>query len=350
MSAAWQGRRVLVTGHTGFKGAWLSMLLLHRGATVHGISLPAEAGALFETALLQELVTSVTCDLRDPSRLCEEVKRADPEVVFHLAAQPLVLRSYADPQESWATNVMGTLHLLEALRALDRPLTLVVTTTDKVYAGAPEAGAFRESDRLGGHDPYSASKAACEILLQSHRASFLDEAGIRLGVARAGNVIGGGDWARDRILPDLVRARLAGRPLELRHPEAVRPWQHVLDPLNGYISMAERLDKGEALPAALNFGPDPEDERTVAELVSEAERCWPPDHGSPPSPVAAHPGQREAARLALSTDLVRRSLGWRPKWGFAQSVEQTMQWYRGVCEGASARAVTEAQIALFEAA
>ncbi len=340
---------MLVTGHTGFKGAWLCLLLLHRGARVSGLSLPAEEGGLFDATGLGEHVETFHCDLRDAGATRAAVARARPEIVLHLAAQPLVLRSYLDPATTWTTNLMGTLNLLEALRALDRPLTLIAVTTDKVYAENPRAEAFRESDPLGGHDPYAASKAACEILLESHRRSFLAEAGIRVGVARAGNVIGGGDWAANRILPDLVRARMAGQPLEIRNPAATRPWQHVLDPLCGYLLMAERLEGGATLPTALNFGPDPEDERSVADLVQEARRWWPESTDRAAERPAKSSGH-EAPRLALSTDLVRRSLGWRPKWSFATSVEQTMHWYRSVCEGAPARALSESQVVLFEAA
>jgi CDP-glucose 4,6-dehydratase len=257
MTADWRGRRVLITGHTGFKGSWLSHWLLRRGAEVFGLSLaPDTTPALFDQLGLASRLDHQIGDIRTPGLVAARVAEVQPDAIFHLAAQPLVLRSYADPVETWSTNVMGTLHVLEAARAHDRPCALVVITTDKVYENREWPHPYREPDRLGGHDPYSASKAATELVVASHARAFLQGGPVRLASARAGNVIGGGDWAENRILPDLARALAAGRPLALRNPGAIRPWQHVLDPLAGYMMLAERMLAGAPVPDAVNFGPE----------------------------------------------------------------------------------------------
>ena len=352
MSGFWSGKRVLVTGHTGFKGAWLSLMLAQQGASLRGLSLAPEPEGLFAAAGLEDLVPGGICDLRDRRAMEHAIGDFGPQVVFHLAAQPLVRQSYADPCETWDTNLTGTLNLLELLRSTGGPMTVVVITTDKVYAPSDPPVPFCESDTLGGLDPYSASKAAVELLVNSHRKSFLEPLGISLVTARAGNVIGGGDWAGNRIIPDILRAISAGRPLHLRYPDAVRPWQHVLDPLAGYMLLAERLASGSAapLPPALNFGPGPDTDKTVAELVEAARRAY----AEVDLTVTADPETAgnwpETDRLSLSVALAEKSLGWAPRWGFEESVEQTMQWYRRVQLGESPRAVTLDQIEAFEAA
>jgi CDP-glucose 4,6-dehydratase len=342
----WHGRRVLITGHTGFKGAWLAHWLLARGARVSGLALAPDAHpALFDRLDLARRMDHALGDIRDPSLVAARVADCAPEVVFHLAAQALVRRSYRAPLETFATNVMGTLHLVEALRPATRPTALVVVTTDKVYQNREWPHAYRETDRLGGHDPYSASKAASEIALDSYRRSFLAGGPVRMAVARAGNVIGGGDRAEDRIIPDIIRAGLAGQRLALRNPHAVRPWQHVLDPLAGYLLLAERLLAGDAAAQdAFNFGPDSADQRRVADLLSAFQAHWPLAWDDASDPAAPH----EAGLLTLATDKARQTLGWRPRWGFDTAVARTARWYRAVeTAGTPAAAACDADLAAF---
>ena len=345
----WQGRRVLITGQTGFKGAWLAHWLTLRGARVFGLALaPDTDPALFTQLDLANRIDHRLGDIRDAAVVARAVDHAAPEVVFHLAAQPLVRRSYRDPVDTFATNVMGTVHVLDALRGATSPVQAVMITTDKVYHNREWVHAYRETDRLGGHDPYSASKAACEIAIESYRKSFLAGSPVKIAVARAGNVIGGGDRAEDRILPDIIRAAMTGQPLLLRNPHALRPWQHVLDPLAGYLHLAEALATGQpGAEEAFNFGPDAADQRRVGDLLTEAQRHWPLDWVDGSDPAAVH----EAGLLALSTDKARAVLGWRPRWDFATSVARTVAWYRAVDQqGASALARTSADIAAFEEA
>ena len=344
--AFWRGRRVLVTGHTGFKGSWLTLWLLSLGAEVWGYALAPEPGRSLFTDLGLDQATGNAdwghlrhrlgdvCDLEALGRCVQE---AQPEVVVHLAAQALVRRSYRDPLGTWATNVQGSLHLLEALKPLEHPCAVVMVTTDKVYANREWDYGYREGDRLGGHDPYSSSKAAAELAIASWRSSFCGPGAhqtphLAIATARAGNVIGGGDWAEDRIVPDAMGSLAAGESIPVRQPQATRPWQHVLEPLGGYLLLAEQLAAGSgAYASAFNFGPLLEANRSVRELVEAALDHWPGSWRDLSDPTAPH----EAGRLHLQIDKSHHQLGWRPRWPFATTVERTVAWYRAVHEGAS---------------
>lgn len=344
----WRGRKVLLTGHTGFKGSWLTLWLLSLGAEVWGFALaPDPKRALFTDLGLDQATTNAdwghlrhrlsdVCDLEALSRYVEE---AQPEVVIHLAAQPLVRRSYRDPLGTWATNVMGSMNLLEALKPLQHPCSVVMVTTDKVYTNREWDYGYREDDRLGGHDPYSASKAAAELAIASWRASFCGHGThqtphLAIATARAGNVIGGGDWAENRIVPDVIRALKANKPIPLRSPQATRPWQHVLEPLSGYLMLSERLlaPTGSPCTSAFNFGPSLEANRPVRELVEAALQHWPGTWQDLLDPAAPH----EAGRLHLQIDKAHHQLSWRPRWDFSITVARTVQWYRAVHERSTA--------------
>lgn len=342
----WQDKRVLVTGHTGFKGSWLCEVLLGEGALVSGLALPPQdTPALFDQLGLGSRMDHALVDLRDAAAVMRRVAEVAPEVVFHLGAQSLVQRSYRQPVETWSTNVLGTVHVMEAVRALARPVAVVVVTTDKVYENREWVHAYRETDRLGGHDPYSASKAATEIAVESWRKSF-GGAGLYLATARAGNVIGGGDWAENRILPDLARAFAAGEPLSVRNPASTRPFQHVLEPLAGYMTLAERLMTGDPRwQSAFNFGSEPGDLMSVQDLVMAAIEAWPGTWLDASYPAAPH----EAARLSLTIDKARHDLGWTPQWNIARGLAETIRWYREVHEGADPATLTRAQIAAHNA-
>jgi len=325
-----QGRRVFVTGHTGFKGAWLALWLKELGATVSGFALdPPTAPNLYE--VLGEVVADDTrADIREGERVLAALQRAQPEVVFHLAAQPLVRRSYSEPLETVAVNIVGTANLLEAIRHRGQPCTVIVATSDKCYENREWDLAYRENDPLGGHDVYSMSKAAAELVTNAWRQSFFrpGSADIRVATARAGNVIGGGDYAADRIVPDCVRCLQRGEAITVRNPHATRPWQHVLEPLSGYLALAARLASdtraNSPLAAAFNFGPGPASNRPVAALVDEILRHWPGTRTTPPSAGQPH----EAARLNLAIDKAVAQLEWAPVWDFATTVRETMVWYR----------------------
>lgn len=341
------GRRVLVTGHTGFKGTWLSMWLGRLGAHVGGFALePDTTPALFSQLRMETRLQHIVGDVRNPSALTACIETVAPDVIFHLAAQPLVLRSYRQPQETWATNVLGTVNLLEAVRAAKRSCAVVVVTTDKVYHNREWVHAYRETDRLGGHDPYSASKAATELVVDSYRRSFFADGRIRLASARSGNVIGGGDWAQERIIPDLIRALASGNALPVRNPAAIRPWQHVLDPLRGYIMMAERLLAGDrTVEDSFNFAPDAEDQRSVRHLVERSLKTWPGTWLDASRPSDLH----EAGRLQLATEKAKNVLGWSPVWNFETAVDETIGWYRDEHRGTAPEALVERQISMFEA-
>jgi CDP-glucose 4,6-dehydratase len=349
----WLGRRVLLTGHTGFKGSWLALWLTQLGAEVHGVALaPDTRPALFDQLdLTKQLAGHHLLDIGDAAALASVAAACRPQVVLHLAAQPLVRRSYRDPLGTWATNVQGSLHLLEALKPLHHPCAVVMVTTDKVYANQEWDYGYREEDRLGGHDPYSASKAAAELAIASWRASFCGPAPhqtpqLAIATARAGNVIGGGDWAEDRIVPDAMRSLAAGEAIPVRRPDATRPWQHVLEPLGGYLLLAEKLATGgDAFASSFNFGPALEANRSVRELVEAALCHWPGSWRDLSDPTAPH----EAGRLHLQIDKAHHQLGWQPCWPFATTVERTVAWYRAVHEGASALECCLADLQAYQA-
>jgi CDP-glucose 4,6-dehydratase len=344
----WQNRRVLVTGHTGFKGGWLSLWLAARGAHVHGFALDPPTTPSFHEAcgVAGVVADDRRGDLRDPAALDDCLAAARPEVVFHLAAQPLVRRSYREPLETFDANVMGTARLLEAARRCDAVRAVVVVTTDKVYDNREWDWAYRETEPLGGADPYSASKACAELVCESYRRSFLAAGGIRLATARAGNVIGGGDWAADRLVPDFLRAVTAGEPLAIRAPRSVRPWQHVLEPLAGYLLLAERLLEGDGFAEAWNFGPCEDDARQVGDVVDELCRLVPGARWHRDG--ADHP--HEAGMLRLDSTKARQRLGWRPRWGLEEALARTIDWHRAWQGGADMAAVSLAQIQAFETA
>ena len=342
----WVGKKVLLTGHTGFKGSWMSEVLLGLGAKVHGFALaPQTEPALFAQLSLANRVNHVVGDVRDQVALRHTVRSVDPDVVFHMAAQPLVRRSYREPVETWATNVMGTAHLLDALHLIKKPCSVVVITTDKVYENCELDYPYRETDPLGGYDPYSASKAGTELVAASWRSSFLSQTLIRLATARAGNVIGGGDWSEDRILPDLARAFGSKTVLRVRNRHATRPWQHVLDLIEGYLMLAEALSGpgADQFETGFNFGPEPIDQRSVGDLVETARRYWPGNIDNATDLDAPH----EAAQLSLSIEKAQSMLDWQPRWGFETAVAETIIWYRDVLQGADPVELMRQQIARF---
>lgn len=345
-TAQWRGRRVFLSGHTGFKGGWLSLWLASLGAEVAGYALPpSTTPSLFELAGLEgALAGHHLADIRDPATLGAALAAAEPEVVFHLAAQPLVRLSYREPLETWATNVMGTANLLEAVRHCPSVRAVVAVTTDKCYDNREWVWGYRETDPLGGHDPYSASKAGAELVAQSYRKSFFAGQGPLLATARAGNVIGGGDWSEDRLIPDAARAASAGRDLLIRNPSATRPWQHVLESLHGYLLLAERLLAGEAEFAdAFNFGPDAADNLRVADVLARLQAHWP--ELSWKLDPAAGEAPHEARALYLDSAKARSRLGWLPVWSLDRGLEMTAKWYREVGQAPSrARAMMEQQL------
>ena len=345
-TAFWAGKRVLVTGHTGFKGGWLCLWLQRLGAEVAGIALPPNTRPnLFEQARLAESMDSHLCDIRDAAALADLVHALRPEVVFHLAAQPLVRASYRAPLTTFATNIMGTAHVLDALRQQACVRVAVMVTTDKVYRNNEWLYPYREDDALGGHDPYSASKAASEIVIASYRAAFLEKQGVALASARAGNVIGGGDWSEDRLIPDAVRAWQSGQTLDIRSPQAIRPWQHVLEALSGYLTLAQKLWQQPELAGAYNFGPPTDEAATVREVVELACSAY-GDGNVVYGDSFGEP--HEAGWLALEVAKARLMLGVTPRWALAETVNRTMAWYRAQHEGADVRTLCAAEIADYE--
>jgi CDP-glucose 4,6-dehydratase len=343
----WRRKRVLVTGHTGFKGGWLALWLQRLGADVTGVALaPNTTPNLFDMARVAESTDSHFCDIRDAAALASLVRAARPELVFHLAAQPLVRTSYREPLATFASNVMGTANMLDSLRGLDCVRVAVMVSTDKVYRNNEWHYPYREDDTLGGHDPYSASKAASEIVIASYRDAFLAPQSVAVASARAGNVIGGGDWSEDRLIPDAVRAWQAGQPLLIRSPSAIRPWQHVLEPLAGYLGLAEKLFAQPALAGAYNFGPETQQIATVNDVIELASCAYGAgviryENNS----ICPH----ETGWLALEVAKARVTLGVAPRWTLTEAVHRTMAWYLAQHEGADARALCEAEIAGYEA-
>jgi len=346
----WNGKRVLITGHTGFKGGWLSLWLTRMGAHVTGLSLPPNTSpALFTLARIPQFLTaSYFADIRDPIQLLDLVRKAQPEILLHLAAQPLVRYSYSQPAETFSSNVMGTVNILDALRHTNSTRVALIVTTDKVYANSNRAVAFREEDALGGADPYSASKAASEFAVESYRKSFFSTSKLALGSARAGNVIGGGDWAEDRLLPDAVRAWQSGKPLDIRNPDAIRPWQHVLEPLAGYLILAQDLWEDKALEGAYNFGPVMHEEAPVRYVIELAQKSW----GNGANVIwgcDTASNLHEASVLRLDNSKVRLTIGVEPRWSLAKAVERSVSWYKAVHAGEDAQALCYSDIDLFEA-
>jgi CDP-glucose 4,6-dehydratase len=350
--AFWAGRRVLVTGHSGFKGAWLSLWLRALGAQVTGLSAAAPGGAsVYAAARVGDDVDEVAADVRDAAALARAVAEHRPEVVLHLAAQPLVRRSLAEPRATYEVNVMGTVNVLEAVRATPSVRALVVVTSDKAYANpvGREPRPFVEEDPMGGDDPYSSSKGCAELVVEAYRHSVLaaDPDGPRVATARAGNVIGGGDDGEDRLIPDLVRGALAGAPIAVRNPEATRPWQHVLNPLSGYLRLAEALCADPAAQGGWNFGPALEDARPVRWIADRLTALW-------PAPLRweldATEQPREAHFLALDSTKARTRLGWAPAWDLDSALRSIVAWYGALQAGEDLRVVTLAQIGAFQEA
>lgn len=337
----WQGRRVFLTGHTGFKGGWLALALRRLGAKVFGYSLaPPTTPALFDVLSLQGEVEHVCGDIRDLDRLRAAIGGAEPSIVFHLAAQPIVRQAFADPLETLSTNVMGTANLLQALRDVKSLEAVVTVTSDKVYDNVEWEWPYRENDRLGGKEPYGTSKACCELVVEAFRHSYFEGSGgsVAIATVRAGNIIGGGDWSIDRLIPDAVRAFTSNKPLIIRNPLSVRPWQHVCEPVRGYIALAElMISHPSNYPHVLNFGPSHEDVRTVKELTETlvtlwgGEATWLQDESAQPY---------ESRSLTIDSQIARRQLGWSPRWNFDQAMERTISWYKAYYDNADVKKLT----------
>jgi CDP-glucose 4,6-dehydratase len=345
--SCWDGRRVLITGHTGFKGGWLALWLARCGAEVRGYALePPTEPNLFTLARVGSVVENIRGDILDRPALEKAMGEFAPEVVFHMAAQPLVRRSYADPLGTWMTNAMGTAYVLEAVRRTPSVRAVVCVTTDKCYENHERNEPYRESDALGGHDPYSSSKACAEIISAAFRSSFFEagERRVALGTARAGNVIGGGDWSEDRLVPDLMRGFHAGEAVLIRNPHAIRPWQHVLEPLHGYMLLAEQLMAGRCA-SAFNFGPGEEDAWTVERVVTFLADAW--GNGAKWTRDAGG-GVHEAGILRLDASRAREELDWQPRLGIETALAWTVDWYRAWQQGADLKEATYAQIAAYE--
>ena len=320
----YRGRRVLVTGHTGFKGSWLVMWLQHLGADVSGFSdRVSTTPAMFDLLDLGGKMKHRLGDIRDRARLAEVIDEVQPEFVFHLAAQALVLESHKDPLATFETNTMGMANLLECIRERPWIKVAVLVTSDKAYRNNEWDWGYRETDVLGGLDPYSGSKSCAELVAHSYYHSFLQHAPTKIATARAGNVIGGGDWAANRLVPDCIRAWSVGETVTVRRPQATRPWQHVFDCLSGYLWLGARLAEDDAFADAFNFGPEPEAQRPVRELVENILQHWPGEWNDASDPNAPH----EAATLSLAIDKARQQIGWAPVWDFATTVQRTIHWY-----------------------
>ena len=343
----WRGKRVFLTGHTGFKGSWLALWLQSLGADVTGYALaPATSPSLYALARVGEGMRSLDADVRDAGRLREEIAGSRADIVMHLAAQSLVRTSYAEPSATWDTNVMGTVNLLEAVRASSGVRAVVVVTSDKCYANDESGRAYREDDPMGGHDPYSGSKGAAELATAAWRASFFGSARghpAAVASARAGNVIGGGDWAADRLIPDMMRSAQSGLPVRIRNPDSIRPWQHVLEPLDGYLTLAEHLwEEGPRFAEAWNFGPSADDCKPVRWIVERIAKDW--GEGLRWE-VDGSEKPHEAGFLRLDSAKARQRLGWSPRWDLAHAIDSIVAWHRAYRDRADMRAVTLAQVA-----
>jgi CDP-glucose 4,6-dehydratase len=342
----WRERRVLLTGHTGFKGSWLALWLQALGARVTGFSsgVPTRP-SLFELARVGDGMESIEGDVRDARALDDALAVARPEVVIHMAAQSLVRRSFAQPRETYEVNVMGTVNLLDAVRRDGTVRVVVNVTSDKCYENREWEWAYREHEPMGGHDPYSSSKGCAELVTDAFRRSyFCTHDSTRLASARAGNVIGGGDWAEDRLIPDLMRAALEGRSVHVRSPQSVRPWQHVLNPLCGYLMLAQALWSSPELAGGWNFGPADEDARPVSWIVQRIAASWPQRLRWVENAQADRPQLHEARHLKLDSSRARSHLGWAPRWGLPEGLDATVAWYRSLHAGEDMSAVTESQI------
>lgn len=345
--AFWKGKSVFVTGHTGFKGSWLCLWLRILDAKVTGYSLGAPTKpSLFELARLARSTRSITADVRNPRRLKTSMLRAKPDIVIHMAAQSLVRESYADPAGTYSTNVMGTVNILEATRSAKSVRVAVIVTSDKCYENRERGSAHREEDPMGGYDPYSSSKGCAELVTAAYRRSFFSDSRVAVASVRAGNVIGGGDWGMDRLVPDALRAFAAKRKLRVRHPDAVRPWQHVLDPLNGYLTLAERLwEDGSSYSGGWNFGPGDTENRPVSWVVAELARRWGKDARWE---VDRAPQPYEANLLRLDCSKARTELKWQPRVDLGAALDSVVEWHLRYSKGENVRKLTEEQIARFQ--
>jgi CDP-glucose 4,6-dehydratase len=344
----WRGKHVFMTGHTGFKGSWLSLWLQHLGADVTGYALnPPTNPSLFDVANVGNGMRSTIADIRDAETLSKAMRVAKPDIVIHMAAQPLVRYSYQAPVETYTTNVMGTVHLLEAVRQTDSVRAVVNVTTDKCYENKEWPWGYRENDPMGGYDPYSSSKGCAELVTAAYRNSYFNlakhsEHGVAIATGRAGNVIGGGDWAQDRLIPDMLRAIEAGEPVQIRSPHAIRPWQHVLEPLSGYLNLAEKLyTQGPAYAEGWNFGPADEDAKPVQWIVEQLTAQW----GDGASwQLDSNPQPHEAHHLKLDCSKARSVLNWHPKWDLTRTLQSIIAWHKAARQGANMNAVCLQQI------
>lgn len=341
MISQFRRKRVLLTGHTGFKGSWLSELLLRAGAEVTGFALSPESSGLFELLGLEKRMHSITGDIRDLDHLRRVFQEVQPEFVFHLAAQPLVREAYRDPVGTYSTNVMGTVNVLECIRTCAGVRSVVNVTTDKVYENREWTWGYRENDTLDGFDPYANSKSCSELVTRTYIRSFFEQQGVAVSTARAGNVIGGGDFAMDRIIPDCIRAARAGKPIHLRNPNSVRPYQHVLEPLTAYLTIAAAQYENTARAGAYNVGPRPEDCLTTGTLAELFCRCW---GGGASWTAASENGPHEAGFLRLDSSKIEMELGWRPRWDAETAVKKTVEWTKAVDSGCDAGDITRRQI------
>ena len=340
----WRGKRVFLTGHTGFKGSWLSLWLQSLGAELTGFALaPPTSPSLFEEAKVADGMTSILGDVRDLFALQAALHQAQPEIVIHMAAQPLVRYSYQNPVETYATNVMGTVHLLESVRHTPSVRAVVNVTTDKCYENKEWPWGYRENEPMGGFDPYSNSKGCSELVTSSYRNSFFNASGVALGSARAGNVIGGGDWAADRLVPDILRALEQGQAVSIRNPNAIRPWQHVLEPLSGYLQLAQRLfaNNGQSIAEAYNFGPREEDAKPVQWIVENICAAW---GNAAKWELQAGDHPHEAHYLKLDISKAKARLGWQPKWSLDTALGKIVEWHLARAQGADIRQISLAQI------